>query len=228
MTEGNQPSVESRSALKTKYLDHIRPQYLNTQNIAEEFSKKTAEELSKTIAEEFNNCSVFRILLYILREQLLKFIEEKFKEFITEHSLSDIDKSNIIEKIKEKVRSPPAVSADKSLKTKAKERLKKIKKLKENQITATDWRTIAKCYTGSFRIGKKEQFDPKDLLEILMYCSLFPDTLYPAALAVIDFRNIYYGHISALVIDSDTLVASKSSIYSLLELIPAQDAGHKD
>lgn len=190
----------ARRAIKKKYQD-----YLNTENFQ----------------QQFTNCSVYRLSLFILREELLEFIEKEFNKFITEQKLSDSNKSDIKEKIKDKVRKPTCASSDQSLANKAKNRISLIKKLDPENITIADWRTIANCYTGNFNLKKQATFDAKDLLETLMYCTLFHDSLYPAASAVIEDRNKYYGHASALVIDSDTLKTLESSIRSLLELIPA-------
>lgn len=201
---------ERRLTLKRKYLEQI--EYLDIEDFQ----------------QEFNNCSVFRILLYTLGERLLKFIEKEFQKFIDKHSLSDKKPKIIIEKIRDEVRSSPAGSSSKRLKEKFQQRRNKINKLNEDQIKASDWRTIAKCYTASFLMDKEAKFDPKDLLDILIHCSLFSPDLGNAALLVVDKRNHFYGHISALVIDSAALETIKSAIKSLMKHIPAQNIDYND
>lgn len=189
-----------RSALERKYFEYLK---------------------CDNIQQQFNSCSVFRILLYTLRERLLQFIEERFKEFINEHHLSDDRKAYIKLKIKEEIRDYTPTLKDRSLINKAKDRNTKIDIHTEYQITVTDWRTIAQVYTGNFISRQKVYFDPKNLLEILLYCKLFSEKLYAPASLVLEKRNTHYGHIPHLIIDSGTLDTCKSAIESLLKEITA-------
>jgi len=167
------------------------------------------------IPREFTNCSVFRVSLYILRERLLTYIQREFNEFIRRNSLSNSNIPAVRRNIKEHVRT--------TYPSKANERNKRIDQLHASQISA-DWRMFAKCYTGSFvmRNAKQEQIedaDPKDLLEILLYCDLFSDELFDAASCVLEHRNRYYGHLDVLLIDSDTMIPITKATQSLIRLI---------
>lgn len=200
MTEDVQPDGNKLSELIANYLSRLH------------FVK------SENIEEEFNNCSVFRISLYILRERLFTFIKERFEKFRKENSRSSIKQT-----IKKNVRTTNP--SGKQLEYVS--RQERIEALNETELTA-DWRTIARCYTGSFLACKdtKKQFDlnyadPKELLEILKNCSLFSDDLYTAAFAVIGNRNKYYGHLSVLIIDSDTLKTLNSATETLTNHIQA-------
>lgn len=175
------------------------------------------------IPRQFTNCSVFRVSLYILREQLLTYIEKEFNDFISRNSLSNNNIPDLRRRIEEKVRTTDP--SGNSLETKANQRKKRIGQLQESQITA-DWRSFAKCYTGSFvmryaKQGQLEDADPKDLLEILMYCDLFSHKLFDAASCVLEHRNRYYGHLDVLLIDSETLIPITCATDKLIRLISA-------
>lgn len=204
---------------------------------------------AKKIQEEFENCLLFRIWLFDLREQLFTYIRNTF--IPVERQLRGKSILSMKDTIKKNVRTTDPTG--KSLDDIAKLRTEKIDKLKETQFTDTqNWSTIAGYYTGSFlewkdnqtkdkqskdnqrnynqRKGtqKKDQTlfsvnneDPKALLEILKNCSLFSNNLYAAAFVVIGHRNKFYGHLSVLLIESDDLKKLATGIQTLIQLIPA-------
>lgn len=153
-----------------------------------------------------NNCSVFRLKLYILRERLFTYIKETFQNFIRD--LPENDASSIKELIEAKVRTLDP--AGNSLGGNA-----NLRKLRIGELDVTqffDWSAFAACYTGRFlswkhpqKTLKVDRADPKDLLEILKYCTLFDDAFYRRAYAAIRHRNKFYAHLDVLLIDSATL-----------------------
>lgn len=177
------------------------------------------------IQEEFINCLVFRVSLYILRQQVFKFLKSGFEKLIKDSS--DNSKS-IKQAIKNKVRitDPSGDSLEY-----ASLRIDRINALDVQQFVA-DWRTFAICYTGRFVTSKyrptqikledfHRQTDPTVLLEILKNCSLFSDDMYLAAYALIGNRNQFYGHPSVLLIDSETLKRLDDDTETLVDLISA-------
>lgn len=232
MTQNFLPDGDELSELTADYLSRL-------QNLPRE-----------NIQEQFKNCLVFRVSLYSLREQLFTFLKEGFEEYIKRHGLSRANKKTLKGKIKEKVRSTDPQSKHpiplrklptgcnkettdrhqrhiRALQEKVDRRIAQITVLKEKEIEAT-WHAFARCYTWSFadrnsKQGKVEEGDPKDLLEVLKNCSLFKPVLYTAAYAVIGNRNTYYGHLSELLIDSDTLKTLKTATASLIDLISTTD-----
>lgn len=189
---------------------------MNIQLQAEEdqYLRKAKRVNDKTL---FHNCSQFRLSLYTLKERLLPFIEQVFTEFIRLIELSN-NLSHLRREIRDKVRT----SDPKGWPLRNEERRSLIDD-PSIDITA-DWWTIAKCYTGNFVSFPKryrgsvvtydyekisaftvDKADPKDLLEVLKNCSLFKAHLYYAARSIILNRNLYYGHIAQLFIESKTL-----------------------
>lgn len=175
--------------------------------------------------EEFFNCSDFRASLYILRERLFSFIKETFQEFIWE--LPHTSRSSIKQAINAKVHTiDPSAGF---LQYDANQRRQKIQALNQSQFTA-DWRTFARCYTWSFLAcdhtqiyqSKVDVADPKDLLEILKNCTLFPEDMYTAAYGVIEHRNKCYGHLDVLLIDPKRSFIITQAIDALIKIIPEQ------
>lgn len=189
---------------------------------------------SRTAQIYFNNCLEFRVLLYYLRQRLSSFIVDKFNRFIGEHRLNDRSRSYIRREIRDKVRTDFSSRGlkqqeIKSRTEKANHRKLLIERFDTNQIKA-DWRTFARCYTGNFvssnayqNFNVEKDFDPKDLLEVVMNCSLFSYNLYDPALQVIKDRNRYYGHLAELLIDPidiNTLKCSTSLLEARIPIIP--------
>lgn len=176
----------------------------------------------ENIQDQFDNCEVFRFKLYILRELLIKFIENKFREYID--NLSDKSCSSIKQTIEGNIRSTDPVTEHPVYLSS--ERRALIKRVHISQFTA-DWRTFAICYTGSFVARNNthinhtaiDNADPKDLLEIIKNCSLFPQNFYTAARAVIGDRNRFYAHLSVLLINPRKFCAIVSATNSLIRLI---------
>lgn len=187
------------------YLQHL--QYLNLYDIS----------------TDFHNSSLFRISLYVLRERLLIFIERVFTEFIRVNNLTN----NSIPALKGWINHIVRNIDPFRYPLETTERLRLIQDPRTD-ITA-DWESVAKCYTGSFvsrSFKQRQEFrvkqaDPKDLLEILKNCSLFNDELYGTAYDIIGYRNVYYGHLPLLLIDSLTLSALRSATETLMRLIGA-------
>jgi hypothetical protein len=148
--------------------------------------------------EHLNNCSIFRVLLYTLRLQLLPYLKAKFEKFTTEQSLRGQVAACKV-KILEEIRRPTQVSSGGQIQVlvnKAKDRKRLINGLGDEYFVA-DYCTLISCYSGTVTFQKfksrkclnVEDFDPKDLLEVLMNCKLFPEVLYPAAKAVVEDQN---------------------------------------
>ena len=194
---------------------------------------------SERSQEYFNNCLVFRVQLYILRQRLLSFIKLKFNQFIRQNRLSNIkrnrrssnkEKAHIRVKISELVRvdfskllKEHPVSVINALKRQARNRKEIIENLRNNNIAA-NWQSFASCYTKEF-LNRREfkaerEFDPKDLLEVLKNCSLFDIELFDHATKIIRHRNKEYAHLSELLITPRTLTYIVSSIQHLEALIP--------
>ena len=174
----------------------------------------------------FNNCLAFRLKLYNLREPLLSFIERKFHEFIETHRLRNNNKWGLLEKIKDQVRTnlfglnQPAII---SLREEGAHRKLVIDGLIRVQVNV-NWKTLASIYTGNFLLRKnvfnvEEISDPKDLLEVLKNCSLFPEELYDPATLVIRARNKYYAHLPELFIRTNLLLVLETSIKEFEDLL---------
>lgn len=167
-----------------------------------------------------SNCSEFRLLLYILREKLFTYVKETFESFI--ENLSDKSESSIKQEIKNNVRT--IHPDDTNLENKAELRIEHIEALDARQFRA-DWCTFARCYTVRFLTRQqfiRECADPKDLLEILQYCSLFPEELYDVARTVIKYRNFFYAHLDMLLINCTTLKAITYATERLEKLISVE------
>lgn len=165
--------------------------------------------------EQFNNCLEFRVSLYTLSERLFTFIKERFENLKRQQNNS----RTIKETVKAHVRTSNVVGS--FLQDNANKRITRIEALSESEFT-DDWRTFARCYTGNFLERNESEIDkadPKGLLEILKYCSLFREDLGIAANDVIKHRNKHYAHLSVLLIDSDTFYAINSATTKLIKLI---------
>lgn len=201
--------MENDIPLNNDYLKDLECQYSKHREIRPETSS--------------NNCSVFRISLYITRELLFKFVRETFKKHIRDFSINS--EASIKQSIWENVRInwPTEKFRKYGL-----ARQDKIKEVPETQFKV-DWRTFARCYTGSFLtnnpqidLSKVDKADPKDLLENLRDCFLFSDELSNAAGEVICYRNKYYAHLDMLLIDSSTLEEITFAIETFQNLISAK------
>ena len=104
------------------------------------------------------------------------------------------------------------------------DRRRKIEYLKE---IAPEWGSFAKCFTSGFlRLDADEiekykisEADPKDLLEVLLHCSLFDKTYYDAGFEIKEHCNNCYGHLPVLLIDSKVLPGLVSTITELADLL---------
>ena len=169
---------------------------------------------STNLGEEFDNCMTYRVLLYSLREQLLIFVEKQFEEFIKHYQLCKKSSAEIIKFLVRFVRT--TVPSDKDFERKAKQRIVKINQLQEKQFTAISWQSVAGCFTERFVRGLNVTFDPKDLLEIFIFCNFFPLDICSAAFKVRSHRNEFDGHLFVLLIDAKTLQSLKGAIDTLL------------
>src|SRR6218665_1837564 len=94
----------------------------------------------RSIKEHFDNCLVFRASLYILRNQLLGFIEDTFTKHINDRRRPIQSPESLISEIRRNIRTPP--SQRKQLKKKADERRQLIRDLRTTEIRV-DWQTFA-------------------------------------------------------------------------------------
>lgn len=167
---------------------------------------------SYDISGEFRNCSMLRILLYTLREELLLFIKQVFEEFIRRNGLSNDNEPEIRRRIQQNVRAtiPYRQTLSNAQPQAYEKRLRLIHD--PNTHIEADWGHVAKCYTSRFvtctyqEIAEFEigQADPSDVLWILKNCTLF-NRLYGIASDIIVYRNIFYGHLPVLRIEPEPL-----------------------
>ena len=54
---------------------------------------------NKELALEFDNCMIYRILLYNLREQLIRLIESRFTKFIEQNNIFNKKVSALISRL---------------------------------------------------------------------------------------------------------------------------------
>lgn len=211
---------------------NVQPNDDELSTVNGDYLRRVSHSHPENTQEYFNNCLLFRVLLYILRKRLLSFIERKFDTFIRQLGLLNRRRWHLKRCIEEEIRTDfrhLGLNREQinSRTRQAKRRKRLVKNLKTNQLQA-NWRTFANCYTGGFillsanqreQFNIEGQFDPKDLLEVLMNCSLFPYQFCEAAYSVIRNRNVYYGHIPELLIDTDTIKTLRSSTSLLADLI---------
>lgn len=96
-----------------------------------DYLKRWPVFLRENIQDKFNNCSLFRISIHILRERLLTFIQERFEEFIRQ---SDTSKASIKKTIKDNVRTIDP--SGKSLEYNANHRKERIDALNDKEFAA--------------------------------------------------------------------------------------------
>lgn len=172
--------------------------------------------------ERFNNCLVFRLKLYNLRDPLLSFIERKFNGLIRLHRLRHESREVLLERILGNVRTHLVGLNSQDIvfiKEEGERRKRFIQRLVRNQVDV-NWKILASFYTGNFLFRKdvfnvEDESDTKDLLEVLKNCCLFEQELYDLATIIIRYRNKYYAHIPELFIRTRQLQILETSIQEL-------------